>query len=297
MKASLAGRTYRCIVSLGNETQVSEGAAISLGEALELVTEPEDVVAAAGESVSLHVRANRADAEYQWQWSKDGTTWTNCTSGGARTDTFAFVMKAAINGRIYRCIVSCGSETVTSRGAVMTMSDPVVITEQPEDTEAAAGERVTIHVGVSGTGVTYQWQYSKNSGATWTNCTSGGYKTDTFSFTMKESMNNRLYRCALTYGSQTIYTDSALITMAPPDEIVIDGVVYELVGDEMTVTGYRGSAESVVVQEAVDGHTVTVIGESAFEGKTTIRQIDLPDTIQIIKKRAFADCTGLTNIN
>lgn len=64
----------------------------------------------------------------------------------------------------------------------------------------------------------------------------------------------------------------------------------------MTVTDYRENAETVVVLEAVDGHMVTVIGESAFEG-SAIKSIDLPDSVQLIKKRAFANCSNLMNMN
>ena len=99
----------------------------------------------------------------------------------------------------------------------------------------------------------------------------------------------------MTAGTQSVTSRAALLTFAEP-EIVIEGVVYELIDDVMTVTGYRGTADDVVVQETVEGHTVTVIGESAFEG-STIKSIDLPDTIQLIRKRAFAGCSSLTNMN
>ena len=91
-----------------------------------------------------------------------------------------------------------------------------------------------------------------------------------------------------------VTSEAALLTYEKPG-IVIDDVVYELIDGKMTVTDYRGSADMVVVQETVDGHTVTVIGESAFEG-SSIKSIDLPDTIQLIKKRAFANCSSLTNM-
>ena len=99
----------------------------------------------------------------------------------------------------------------------------------------------------------------------------------------------------MTSGSETVTSEAAQLTIVTP-VIVIDDVEYELIDDVMTVTGYRGSAETVVVQETVDGNTVTVIGESAFEG-SSVRTIDLPDTIQVIKKRAFANCSNLTNMN
>ncbi len=172
--------------------------------------------------------------------------------------------------------------------------EPLVITEQPGAVEAGAGETVSLHVEANRTDVTYQWQWSAD-GNTWKNCSSAGSKTDTFSFTMKETLGGRQYRCIVTSGTESVPSESAQLLFLDP-VIVIDGVEYELIDNVMTVTGYRGSADTVVVQETVDGQTVTVIGESAFEG-SAIRTIDLPDTIQVIKKRAFANCSNLTNMN
>ena len=140
----------------------------------------------------------------------------------------------------------------------------------------------------------YQWQWSAD-GKTWKNCTSAGYNTTAIHFVMKEQYDGRQYRCIAKDGINIQITSAAKLTLVPY-EIVIEGVVYKLIKGEMTVIDYRGSAEDVVVQETVIDHTVRVIGESAFEGSSII-SIDLPDTIRLIKKRAFANCSNLTNMN
>ena len=141
--------------------------------------------------------------------------------------------------------------------------------------------------------VTCQWQWSAD-GQTWKNCGSAGYNTATMHFVMRASYNGRQYRCNIIRGTEKVTSEAALLIYEKPG-IVIDDVVYELIDGMMTVTGYRGSADTVVVLDTVDGHTVTVIGESALEG-SPIKSIDLPDTIQLIKKRAFANCSNLTNM-
>ena len=296
MKETLGGRLYRCVVTSGSEEITSDGAVVTYeaAEPLEITQQPEDVTVAAGENVSFHVEANKADAEYQWQWSKDGKTWKNCTSVGFNTDTFGFAMKETLSGRLYRCVVTSGDEQVTSEGAVVTIDVPLMITLNPESVEAAAGERVSLHVEANKADVGFRWQWSAD-GNIWKNCSSAGYNTDTFSFQMKESLNGRVYRCTVTSGDESVVSEGALITFKNP-QIEIDGVIYELIDDVMTVTGYVGNSDTVIVQETVEGRTVTVIGESAFEG-SSIRSIDLPDTIQLIKKRAFADCSNLMNMD
>ena len=101
-------------------------------------------------------------------------------------------------------------------------------------------------------------------------------------------------RCTVTTGDQSVITESITITYNNP-EIDIDGVIYKFVDDLMTVIGYTGNSDIVVVQETVNGKTVKVIGESAFEA-SMISKIDLPDTIELIGKRAFANCSNLATM-
>ena len=296
MKEKFAGRRYRCVVTGGGESCTSEAAVLSLGSSdLQIVSEPEDVVAVSGEEVVFHVEAAGNNLSYQWKWSSDGTAWKNCLSGAYNTDTFSFLMKEKFAGRQYKCVVTNGDKTVTTRAAsVMLAEEGLEILEQPESVETTAGSSVSLHVLVNKEDAAYQWQMSAN-GTTWRNCTGTGYNTDTFSFVMKDTFNNRQYRCKVTWGQESLITESAVVTIKQ-DKYEIDGVIYELIDNVMTVTGYTGSAETVVVQETVNDCPVTTIGESAFEG-STIREIDLPDTIQLIKKRAFADCSNLVKMD
>ena len=98
-------------------------------------------------TISFHVAANKADAAYQWQWkSRTGKIWADCTYAGAKTDTFSFTMKSTLDGRLYRCVVSSGSQQVISDAATATFqTEPLEITEQPADVTAAAGGAVTFH--------------------------------------------------------------------------------------------------------------------------------------------------------
>jgi hypothetical protein len=294
MQEKFSGRQYRCIVTSGSEELISDVAVVKSEVKLEITAQPEDLTAGNGETVEFHVKASGAGVTYQWQYSLNGSYWSNCKSSGYNTDTLSFTMQEKFSGRQYRCIVTAGSEKKTSEAATVTFAEPLEIVSQPEDAAAKNGETVSYHVKASSADVTYQWQYSLN-GSYWSNCKGAGYNTDTFSFEMQEKFAGRQYRCIVKEGTQSVTTRAAQLALEDP-EIVIDGVVYELIDDVMTVTGYRGSADEVVVQETVEGHTVTVIGDSAFEG-SAIRTIDLPDTIQLIKKRAFANCSNLTNMN
>ena len=65
----------------------------------------------------------------------------------------------------------------------------------------------------------------------------------------------------------------------------------------VVIEKYTGSAASVTVPATIAELPVVEIGESAFENNTTVTSVDLPDTVEVIGKRAFAGCTALNEMN
>lgn len=67
-----------------------------------------------------------------------------------------------------------------------------------------------------------------------------------------------------------------------------------------TITGVTldgRKQETLVVPEAVDGVTITAIGNDAFSGSEKVKNVQLPDTITTIGDKAFYECKNLTQIN
>ena len=62
------------------------------------------------------------------------------------------------------------------------------------------------------------------------------------------------------------------------------------------ITQYFGTDEHVVIPSTLGGHTVTVIGQSAFSGSEDMTSVVIPNTVTRIKLLAFNECTGLTSI-
>lgn len=94
-------------------------------------------------------------------------------------------------------LIAVGATPSTSVYIQLTLyetgSSPV-ITAESSQTVYSVGD--TVLLSVTATNVTsYQWQYSNDSGATWSN---GSSTTDTYSWTAGTNQNGRWYRCRLT---------------------------------------------------------------------------------------------------
>ena len=64
----------------------------------------------------------------------------------------------------------------------------------------------------------------------------------------------------------------------------------------VTITGYSGNASILNIPETIDGKIVTVIGNEAFQNKTGIRMVSIPDSVTSIGASSFQNCTNLTDV-
>ena len=64
----------------------------------------------------------------------------------------------------------------------------------------------------------------------------------------------------------------------------------------IVVVKYNGTASTLTVPSAVAGLPVVEIGAQAFEGNTKLKSVTLPATIEIIGRRAFAECKNLLEV-
>ena len=144
----------------------------------------------------------------------------------------------------------------------------------------------------------YQWQYNKGT-ETWYDCSGAGYEdadTATLRTKVTAGRDGFQFRCMVTVGTQTAPSEAATMTVS--NEIVLNDVTYEiLTSTTVKVVSYNGTATSLVIPETVNNMTVTEIGEEAFMNNTNLVSIDLPDTITVIRARAFKGCTSLSSMD
>lgn len=93
-------------------------------------------------------------------------------------------------------------------------------------------------------------------------------------------------------SSQTIYKD-----IKNYEETPIEDFEYEYDADTqgVQITKYTGTSIKVRMPDKIDGEPITCIGEGAFK-KSGIMSVYIPDTVTVIKNKAFAECTGLISI-
>ena len=63
-----------------------------------------------------------------------------------------------------------------------------------------------------------------------------------------------------------------------------------------TITGYSGNATALYIPDEIDGHEVVAIGDSAFENRTDLRTVMIPDSVTRINIGVFSGCINLANI-
>ncbi len=300
-----AANQYRCAIKgLNGVTIYTDPVTFTIASApagAVIVTPPASTtVEATDETVSFTVVAENVDT-YQWQYSTDGTTWKVSRATGNKTDTVTITVNETNAANQYRCAIK-GLDGVTIYTDPVTFSfatipDPAVIVTPPESvTVEDTAETVSFTV-VAENADTYQWQYSTD-GTTWRDSRASGHDTATVTIPVNADNAANQYRCAITgLDGVTIYTDPVTFTI----EIVrfVDNEVTYFILDatSVKVEAYSGSATSLVIPQTINGFTVTIIGEGAFENNTNLESIDLPDTITVIEARAFKNCSSLQDMH
>ena len=165
------------------------------------------------------VNATGTALTYQWQQSNDGgNNFTNI--GGATSATFTLSNPSlAQNGLLFRVVIngSC-TASLSSTAALLTVTEPILITSQPMASSGCAGSMMSFLVRAGGPGIAYQWQVSEAGGA-FTNIINGAEYTaaNTNTLTITNAafgMNGNQYRVVVSGTScNTVTSMPALLNV------------------------------------------------------------------------------------
>ena len=215
------GCLYRCVVSNSSGSVTSNYAKLTVISKPVITGQPAAATVTDGGKATFTVTATGSSLKYTWQVSKNsGSTWANVNSDkypSALTKTLSFTVTTSLNGYQYRCIVKNSAGSVTSNAVKLTVkSAKPVITTQPMNVEVTAGNSVSFKVTASGTGLSYQWQVSKDNGGSWSNVNSTKFPSAlkaTLTFTSASSLNGYLYRCVIKNSAGSVTSNSAKLTV------------------------------------------------------------------------------------
>ena len=138
------------------------------------VSIPAGYTVVAGQTLDLTALASGGSGtyKYQWQYSTDGTNWTNLGSGLA---TYTYRTVASPNKQYLRVVVtdSTGKEATSNVCTINvtpgSLTDTLRVVSQPAIPTLSLGDSFTLTVTVDGTApYTYQWQRAYGNG-TWSN--------------------------------------------------------------------------------------------------------------------------------
>lgn len=139
------------------------------------------------------------------------------------TDSLSFTDKTVEAGISYSytvCCISRDGKKVMSRydetGLAVYSGAKIKILSQPASVNAHEGETAVFEVTVSGEDLSYEWQYSISNGKKWGVITSAKYTgTDSAVMTVPATAHRTgyMYRCKVTSGSNTVYSDAAVLTI------------------------------------------------------------------------------------
>ncbi len=189
-------------------------------------------------------------------------TWNGYPSaimGAAVTNpTFANVTDAAAT--LGGTVTSDGGYTITTRGVVYA---PTSTNNGPR----IGGAGVTNMPGIGTTGV--------------------------FTLNVSDLMPGTAYTFAAyaTNSLGTGYSATGTFTTLPSP------FTFAISGGSITITGYTGAGGAVIIPSSINGLSVTSIGTSAFQSKSSIVSVTIPTSITSIGDYAFFDSSGLTSVN
>ena len=218
---SKIGREVYCVVTdkYGN-TAKTRTAVLNVAfpedySAPSIVTQPENVAVALGDTASTSFTADGVELTYQWYGRDPGQN--DFWKSSIKTNTYSVKLVKSKIGREVYCVVtdkygnSVKTDTVTLH-ADIPEGYALTVSAQPEDCAVKNGKTASASFEVSGDGITYQW-YGKDPGQTgfW----KSSIKKSTYSVTMVSAKSGRQIYCVATdkYGN-TVTSDIVTLSIA-----------------------------------------------------------------------------------
>ena len=190
-----------------------------------ITTAPMVTPICAGNTFSLSATdANTATGiSRQWQQSSSAAgPFTAVTTGNGGT-TLNYTTAALTTSTYYRLLETCNNTSTSTPSTTVyyvQVTPATAVTTQPQTATVCPGQNASFTVSAVGANLTYQWQFSNNGGATYTNSVNGGggnisgVTTPTISISPAIlTQNGFLYRVIITGTCGTVTSNAAVLNV------------------------------------------------------------------------------------
>ena len=227
-------------------------------------------------------------------------------SGDHATRNIESIMIPAVAYQAIESITIVEEAYISPITATTTNTESATVTATAEKDAVQLGETVNITATCENTvgEVSYRWQYRNNTTEAIGYSGMTGNRTATLSFEANASRLAYSYRCEVKDSNGTWYSNWVTITKEEtPAEFIIESIVYSVLegNTNVTVKRYDGTQSAITIPSEVTFdekvYMVTEIGEEAFYNNTMLTSISLPNTVQIIRTRAFSGCINLSSMS
>ena len=166
------GDLYRVVVTTTAcaGTVTSAAIAITVNTVAIITTQPTAQTTCVPNAATFTVSAIGTGLTYQWQRALAASPTVFTDIAGATSASYTTPATAITdNGNVYRVNIlsTCSPSTpTTSNAVVLTVNNPVTITQNPISMSGCAGDNYTFSVTATGTSITYQWQVANGQSPT-----------------------------------------------------------------------------------------------------------------------------------
>ena len=280
---SLNAYQYRC--KMETSTSIAPGtttaATLTVFRVITIDTQPTNAQPMAPAAAAFTTAASTKDGAaitYQWQKSENGDGVTYADISGANSTTYTTGTTSYDNdyGDYYRCKVNAigAAEVITNAGQNLVQRS-INITSQPANVTGAVGGTVSFGVAANTSDndagdITYQWEVSITSGASWSSVSEGtGGTTATYTTpTLTTAYDSYQYRCLLSAnGATTIPSNAATLQVETVTVVVSNQPSSASVNEGATATF-----------TTLGGVTMAPVGGNAASSSFEVDQFDTPSS-------------------
>jgi hypothetical protein len=293
---------FRCILSTDECADTSEVATLTVCGSQSITANPMDVTMQIGKTAVMALESNYKF--FQWQ-TDTGSGYENITNtgqfDGAKKDTLSIMsLTLSNNNQYFRCIVSTGLCSDTSKVAVLTVEcEFQSITSNPRNVTMPIGKSAIMEL--ESNYKSYQWQ--TDTGSEYKNVTNigqfEGADTDTLSIMqLTMSNNNQKFRCIVSKngcadtsevavlkvdgnvglkeieGSFRVYPNPTSKELKIKIDVNLMGSVYTIsdpLGREVKQGTLTSTMSSIDVSELSKGYYLLQIGEGTYSYKFLVQ--------------------------